>query len=117
MTPISTAQICNWILAEHARSGGTGVVAFDADGTLWSGDVAEDFVHDAIKDGWFVTDAHAELSSELSRIGETIAASASACLAKLFRAYEQGRYPSHSMCETIAWASAGYAVTDRKSVV
>ncbi len=107
MTPISVNQIGEWILAERARLG-EGVLAFDADGTLWSGDVAEDFVHDAIREGWFRAETYDALSTELKKFGLAPAASATGCLAALFHAYEQGQYPSHLMCETIAWASAGY---------
>lgn len=108
MEPVRTEEVGAWMQSEHLRLDQRGVVAFDADGTIWSGDVAEDFVHDGLKDDWFHSAARAALAFEIEGLGDTPPPTATACLAHLFHRYEQGRYPSLSMCETIAWACAGH---------
>ncbi|HEX7663055.1 MAG TPA: haloacid dehalogenase-like hydrolase [Polyangiaceae bacterium] len=87
-----------------------GVIAFDADGTLWSGDVGEDFFHAlvarrAIKDyarDALVAEAHQH------KIKVELGASPTDVARALYDAYVEGRYPEERTCEMMAWACAGW---------
>ncbi len=95
------------------RLGPPGLLAFDADGTLWSGDAGEDvFVH-AIQEG-FLKEAHIEealrdvardarLSPEGS-VGEL-------CM-RIFDAYNAGSFDERLVCEVMTWCYAGHSVQD-----
>lgn len=115
MKQTHTAAICDWIRQANQTAVGSGVLAFDADGTLWSGDVAEDFIHDAIGACWFKKDALDALRIELHGLGLSQDGDSNACMERLFGAYVAGAYPSHSMCEAIGWVAAGYTIVEAQA--
>lgn len=96
---------------EAARLEPGGALAFDGDGTLWSGDVGEDFFDAAMKRG--LHDATREaLAREAAEAGLTIpagrAATAHDLAHAIHAAYLAGRFPEERVCEVIAWISAGW---------
>lgn len=87
-------------------------LAFDGDGTLWQGDVAEDVFHWAIqrellgkvpeKDLERVARAHGlEASGDSNEIAKV-----------MFDAYADGRFPERTVCEIMAWCFAGHSRDD-----
>ncbi|MEO8800276.1 MAG: haloacid dehalogenase-like hydrolase [Polyangiaceae bacterium] len=87
-----------------------GVIAFDADGTLWSGDVGEDFFHAliarrAIRD--FARDALVAEAHQ-HHVKVELGASPTDVARALYDAYVEGRYPEERTCEMMAWACAGW---------
>ncbi len=81
-----------------------GVMAFDGDGTLWSGDVGEDFMHAALTRGEVKDAATRALARIAGRDGAGID------LARhLFAEYLEHRFPEDSICELIAWLHAGFS--------
>ncbi len=95
----STTQLLG-LLEDAAPS----VVAFDGDGTLWSGDVGEDFMHAALSRGEVRDPATAALTRMAGRAGS------GAELARyLFDEYLAHRFTEDGICELIAWLHAGFS--------
>lgn len=92
---------------EVAASPG-GVVAFDGDGTLWGGDVGEEFFAALLARRDFRPPALAGLRDEARRVGVADDGDGPALAARLFAAYEAGAFSEETMCEVIAWACAGW---------
>lgn len=94
------------IEAAAAESGG-GVLAFDGDGTLWSGDVGEDFFEALLEEGVFSRAADERFRAEASGFGLPSRGTSVEVLRGLFRGYQEGEVPEERMCEIMAWAPAG----------
>lgn len=91
-------------------------LAFDGDGTLWSGDVAEDVfifatAHDLLRDEPTVALRDVARSQGLPLDG-----SASAIAQRLFQAYLEGRFPEREVCEVMAWCFAGYSRSELREL-
>lgn len=85
-------------------------VAFDADGTLWSGDAGEDFLFALIDRKLVLSEAMEALEREARAYGVPSAGlSASQLVRALFDAYVAGSYPEDRICRVTAWACAGYS--------
>ena len=88
-----------------------GAVAFDGDGTLWSGDIGEDFfaafldrgVHDAAREA-LVREAAAE-DVDISGTPREIAQ-------RIHAAYVAGTFPEERVCEIMTWVAAGWSRTE-----
>ncbi len=93
----------------HARLGPRGLLAFDADGTLWEGDVGHD-TFDALLAARGVRDAAGPaLVDEARRHGlPAEGADATALARALYGAYAAGAYPEDRACAMMAWAFAGF---------
>jgi phosphoserine phosphatase len=85
------------------------VLAFDGDGTLWSGDVGEDLMRAALRDSFLLEAALANLVAEAERygIGLGSARDANAVAAALVAAYFAGKYPERETCAMMTWCYAG----------
>ncbi len=89
-------------------------IACDGDGTLWSGDVGEDFFHALVAHGDVRPEAHAALLAEAREFGVALPAGAEretegASIARaLHAAYVAGQYPEERTCEMMTWACAGW---------
>ena len=88
-----------------------GIVAFDADGTLWSGDVGEDFFHALIARKAVRDDARDALVAEAKQFQVKIELGAvpTDIAHVLYDAYVQGKYPEERTCEMMTWACAGWS--------
>ena len=85
-------------------------VAFDADGTLWSGDAGEDFLFALIDRKLVQSEAMEALEREALAYGvQSKGLSASLLVRSLFDAYVAGAYPEPHICRLTAWACAGYS--------
>jgi phosphatidylglycerophosphatase C len=85
-----------------------GVVAFDGDGTLWSGDVGEDFFHALVKNADFRGPARAAMAADVAEFDLKISGSALDLARGLYAAYLDGRYPEERTCEMMTWACADW---------
>ncbi len=94
------------------RHPGPALAAFDGDGTLWSGDVGEDFLEHLLDEDAFTDVAAALFRAEASAYGVAHEARPKAELAALFRAYVAGSYPEDRVCAIIALAVAGRPASD-----
>jgi phosphatidylglycerophosphatase C len=84
-----------------------GFVAFDADGTLWGGDVGEDLFHAVIAADAFAPAAAAAIERQARDHGLRVAAAVCDTARSIERAYLGGSYPELAYLELHAWALAG----------
>ncbi len=91
-----------------ADTGTQGTLAFDADGTLWSGDVGEDVFCAATARGALRPAALEPLRSVAQRFGVPLTDDASTQADALFDAYRRGALPEDTACEMMAWGFAGW---------
>ncbi len=97
-----SAMLDGW---EPARA----VLAFDGDGTLWSGDVGEDLFHAALRESFLLEDAEPALVEEAAchQVALGDARGANAVAKALFAAYLAGTYPERETCAMMTWCYAG----------
>lgn len=85
-------------------------VAFDGDGTLWSGDIGEDVFHHFVSRQLIVDEALEPLDALAARFGIQTAGPPSERARALFDAYLEERLPEQSACEMMTWVYAGWPV-------
>jgi phosphatidylglycerophosphatase C len=90
------------------------VMAFDGDGTLWSGDVGEDLFHAATREAFLLEAARPALLVEAARYGIEVSAArdANAIADRLMAAYLAGQYPERETCAMMCWCFAGRRLTE-----
>jgi len=102
-------------LARELEDGSRGALAFDGDGTLWSGDVGEDFFFGVLDSGE-LTDVAAEAIARVARDAGVEAGGVPADTARrIYDAYLNGRFDEERVCELMTWINAGWthaATTD-----
>src|SRR5262245_11414602 len=87
---------------------GEGVLAFDADGTLWSGDVGIDLFEAALEARALREEARAALAAEATSIGLVARGDANDMARSLYAALEDGRYDEGRAFAMMAWSFAGF---------
>lgn len=90
------------------------VMAFDGDGTLWSGDVGEDLFRAAMRDDFLLDDALPALVAEAAahRVPLDGSSNANAVARTLLAAYLAGTYPERETCAMMTWCYAGRTLAD-----
>lgn len=92
------------------------VMAFDGDGTLWSGDVGEDLFRAAMREQFLLEDARAALLAEAERYGIPLVGAqhedANTIAGVLMAAYLAGQYPERETCAMMTWCYAGRALSE-----
>lgn len=96
----------------HAAREPGGVIAFDGDGTLWSGDVGDDFFDALLRDGPILPVAHAQMVAEARAEGVDPGGSPRELAARIHAAYAEGRFPEERVFELMAWIFAGWSRSD-----
>ena len=92
-------------------------LSFDADGTLWSGDVGEDVFRFAVAQGRLREAARAEIDRQAELRGFARFADVNATAQQLFEAYLEGKYLEREICELMTWCYAGYSVREMVDLV
>jgi phosphatidylglycerophosphatase C len=109
----SAEAISNRIRA--ARESRTdGFVAFDGDGTLWTGDLGEELFDALMNELRFEPDSVAEMERYARKHDVTWDGTTAALVRQLDAAFRAGAFPEDVMYELHAWAMAGL---DRAAVV
>ncbi|CAM4517312.1 HAD family hydrolase [Corallococcus exiguus] len=85
-----------------------GVLAFDGDGTLWSGDVGDDLFMALLEHGGVRPEARVALERLGARHGVESHPDAVTLAHALFKAFEAGRLPEKDTYEMMAWVFAGW---------
>jgi phosphatidylglycerophosphatase C len=109
--PIEPAELVmelEWRLHSDRPS----ALAFDGDGTLWSGDVGEDLFRFAVRHGRLREAARAQIDHEATSRGFQVFADVNATAEHLFEAYLAHRFPEREMCELMTWCFAGHTVPE-----
>jgi len=95
------------------------VMAFDGDGTLWSGDVGENLFRQAVTERFFDDAARGALLEEAARYEIPIAdptASTTDVADALVAAYVAGRYPERQTCAMMTWCYAGRRLAELRDL-
>jgi phosphatidylglycerophosphatase C len=103
-------------LDRHLNAARPSGLAFDADGTLWSGDVGDDVFRFAVRNGRLREAARAEIEREATTRGFDTFADVNATAEHLFEAYLARRYPEREMCELMTWCYAGHTLAEMKQL-
>jgi phosphoserine phosphatase len=101
----TVAEVIGAIEAARAAELG-GAIAFDGDGTLWAGDIGEDFFV-ALLDAGLLDSVHDPLAHEAAEAGLDATGSAVDLATRIHRAYLGGGFPEERVCEIMTWAAAG----------
>lgn len=83
-------------------------IAFDGDGTLWSGDVGEESFVAACLGGKISPWLEPRLAREAEAFGIESSGTASERALQLGKAYHSGHYPELRVCELMIWCYAGW---------
>lgn len=86
-------------------------LAFDADGTLWTGDVGEDLFQYAVDLELLREEARAPLAEMARRFGIHADGSATSIGKALVDGFHAGRLPNLEACELMTWGYAGMTLT------
>ena len=116
-TPLTLApeKLVDELSAMLGSSDPAGVVmAFDGDGTLWSGDVGEDLFRAAVRESFLTEAAIPALLAEAGRHGIDLGGTrdANGLARVLMAAYLAGLYPERDTCAMMAWCFAGRLLSD-----
>ncbi len=106
METASVREVIALIEAEAARDPG-GAIAFDGDGTLWDGDIGEDFFDALLDEGALSDRAHEGLVREAEAEKIDTGGGAVAIARRIHAGYLAGTFPEERVCEIMAWAFAG----------
>lgn len=117
MTRAVSAEALVLELGAALSEQGTAALAFDGDGTLWWGDVAEDVLLFTTAEGLIREEARPALVEAAAAHGVATQGSPSALAARIFEAYTEGRYPEREVCEMMTWCYAGYSLAELAPLV
>jgi phosphoserine phosphatase len=111
---VTARELVARLEAERARAGARPALAFDADGTLWSGDVGFDLFQLALAERALRPAARDALAREAHAAGLSAAADddATALALRLFAAWASGDYGDGRAFRMMAWAFAGWSAGD-----
>jgi phosphoserine phosphatase len=105
----TAAEIQTRLEAELARASAPTLLASDADGTIWDGDVGFD-LFDALLAAQGVREAARDaLAAEAREIGAADDGNANTLAVRLYDAYKADRYAHDRAFAMMAWAFAGWA--------
>jgi phosphatidylglycerophosphatase C len=90
------------------RLGPSALLAFDADGTLWEGDIGHDSFHALLGARAVREAARGPLADEARRHGLPDGGDGNDIARALYEAYLAGRYPEDRACAMMAWVFAGF---------
>jgi phosphatidylglycerophosphatase C len=108
LDPVQTATVAETLarIEEQAKEPG-GAVASDGDGTLWSGDIGEDFFAALLEERRLLNAVHDPLVREAREHGLNASGDAIAVAHRIHAAYLAGTFPEERVCEIMTWATAG----------
>jgi phosphatidylglycerophosphatase C len=104
-------------LEPRTSAGEPCALAFDADGTLWSGDVGDDVFRFAVAHGRLREEARAEIERQAETRGFLTFTDVNRTAEHLFGMYIAGRYPERDICELMTWCYAGHSLFEMRELV
>lgn len=110
MLPIVRTATVSDVIAridEQAAKTPGGAVATDGDGTLWSGDIGEDFFAALLEQRRLLAAAHVPLVREAREHGLDDGGDVLAVAHRIHAAYLAGTFPEERVCEIMTWATVG----------
>ena len=110
--PLQPAERIIERIEEALRASPDGVLAFDGDGTLWDGDVGEDFFHALVAHGDFREPAFRQMEHDARTHDVALGGTGKALAARIYDAYLAGRFPEEPVCELMTWCCAGWTARE-----
>ena len=107
LTHLPVGEVITRLDAEHDRVGG-GVLATDADGTIWDGDVGVDIFEALLAADGVREAARATLLAEAAKYGVAAEGSPTELARALYAAFSGERYPHEHAFAMMAWVFAGW---------
>ena len=107
LTHLPIGEVITRLDAEHDRAGG-GVLATDADGTIWDGDVGVDIFEALLAAEGVRSAALPALLAEAATYGVTVEGSPTAAARALYAAFSDERYAHEHAFAMMAWVFAGW---------
>jgi phosphoserine phosphatase len=104
--PLLTASALVQRLAATASNDDC-VLAFDGDGTLWSGDVSDDVFFAAASTEWFLEDARTALEQTLRACGLNVDGTLGTLALRLHDAHTHQKVPERLLFEAMTYCYAG----------
>jgi len=100
------------LIRDLAKANPGGAIAFDGDGTLWSGDIGEDFFDALVATGRFDDGVCRALAAEAERETLDPRGTGAEIAHRIHAAYLAGSFPEERVCEIMTWACAGWSKKD-----
>ena len=111
VTGASSAQVIERIETLNAAEPG-GAIAFDGDGTLWSGDIGEDLFYALIEENEIRPEAIKALAEEARAANLRTDGSGADLARRIEEAHHQGVFPEERLFEIMTWLMAGQSADD-----
>jgi phosphoserine phosphatase len=108
---ITSAALIEKLEEERRRTASLGeapLIAFDADGTLWSGDVGCDIFNALVRVNGVREESASALLAEAAEFGIAVSGTSTEIARVLDAAVSLGRYPEARGLAMVAWAFAGW---------
>ena len=99
-------------LAEEHDGAAPSLLAFDADGTLWSGDVGIDLFEALLRAQLVHPHAESALAAEAYSFGLSTSGGANALAKALYASFQRGEYPEEKAFGMMAWVFGGWLLDD-----
>jgi phosphoserine phosphatase len=112
MLEVLSADVMIARIDEAYRARPDGVIATDGDGTLWDGDVGEDFFHGFVAHGDFREPAMHQMREDARAHGVAVEGTGKELAARIYDEYLAGRFPEEPVCELMTWCQAGWTAAD-----
>ncbi|WP_437958124.1 HAD-IB family phosphatase [Sorangium sp. So ce119] len=114
---VSTSDILRRLEAERGAVGASAALAFDADGTLWDGDVGIDLFEAFLAGRCARPEAEAALRREAEAFGVAAEGGAHEIASALYAAFAAEKYPEDRAFAMMAWAFAGWREDELAALV
>ncbi|MDB4940951.1 MAG: Hydrolase, haloacid dehalogenase-like family [Labilithrix sp.] len=113
---VTVAELIETLEALRASPGGAGGgIAFDGDGTLWSGDVGEDLFEAVLEEDAFTDVAAGAIAREAESHGLASTGGPVATARRILAAYAADAFPEPRVFEIMAWSFAGRPVAEAEA--
>ena len=117
-SPSELARVDARELARELAASPKGALSFDGDGTLWSGDVGEDFFYGILDSGKLSDVAARAITRIAEESGVTPASDDATRTARnIYDAYLAGRFDEEHVCEIMTWINAGWTASETTAFV
>ncbi len=114
MKPVTVVEVIALLEEQVARDPG-GAIAVDGDGTLWSGDIGEDYFEALLEDGAISAIAHEALVREAAAEKIDTGGGAVAVARRIHAGYLAGTFPEERVCEIMTWIFAGWSPAEAEA--
>jgi len=116
-TTRSPSEVAARDLARELAACPKGALSFDGDGTLWSGDVGEDFFYGILDSGKLSDLAAEAITRAAQETGVDVADTSTKTARNIYDAYLAGRFDEERVCELMTWINAGWTMTETTAFV